>query len=74
MRETINEILIEILELDNANVELINREKNATWDSIKHLEIIMAIEEEFDIRFTATEVTAVKTIQDLYEYVEKKLV
>ncbi|MBG9755862.1 hypothetical protein ABD89_07895 [Lysinibacillus sphaericus] len=63
-----------MLELDNANVELINREKNATWDSIKHLEIIMAIEEEFDIRFTATEVTAVKTIQDLYEYVEKKLV
>lgn len=74
MRETINEILIEILELDDANVELLDREKNATWDSIKHLEIIMAIEEEFDIRFTATEVTSIKNIRDLYEYVEKKLV
>lgn len=74
MRETINEILIEILELDDANVELLDREKNATWDSIKHLEIIMAIEEEFDIRFTAAEVTAIKNIRDLYEYVEKKLV
>ncbi|QGG50061.1 acyl carrier protein [Lysinibacillus pakistanensis] len=74
MKETINEIVIEILELDEASEELLDREKNATWDSIKHLEIIMAIEEEFDIRFTATEVTAVKNIQDLYAYVEKKLV
>lgn len=73
MKETINEIIVDILELDSANEEQMNREKNAGWDSIKHLEIIMAIEEEFDIRFTASEVTQVKNVTDLYTMIEAKV-
>ncbi|WP_286925718.1 MULTISPECIES: acyl carrier protein [Lysinibacillus] len=73
MKETINEIIIEILELDAVNEEQMDREKNAGWDSIKHLEIIMAIEEEFDIRFTASEVTQVKNVTDLYTMIEAKV-
>ncbi|MGG2053153.1 acyl carrier protein [Lysinibacillus pakistanensis] len=73
MKETINEIIVDILELDSANKVQMDREKNAGWDSIKHLEIIMAIEEEFDIRFSSAEVTKVKNVTDLYTIVEEKV-
>lgn len=73
MKETINEIIVEILELEVANEELMNRENNVGWDSIKHLEIIMAIEEEFDIRFSSSEVTNIKDVTDLYRMVEEKI-
>jgi len=73
MKKTINEIIVETLELDAVNEGQMDREKNAGWDSIKHLEIIMAIEEEFDIRFTASEVTKVKNATDLHSMVEEKV-
>lgn len=46
--------------------------KNAGWDSIKHLEIIMAIEEEFDIRFSSAEVTKVKKMLQIYTQLLRK--
>lgn len=73
MKETINEIIVEILELDADNEEQMDREKNAEWDSIKHLEIIMAVEEEFDIRFSSVEVTKIKNVIDLHSMVEEKV-
>ena len=73
MKETINEIIAEILELEVTNEELMDRENNSGWDSIKHLEIIMAIEEEFDIRFSSSEVTNVKGVTDLWRMVEEKV-
>lgn len=73
MKQQINEILAEILELDEINESLFDRESNATWDSLKHLEIIMAIEEEFDIRFSASEVTEVMNAGDIYNLVDVKI-
>lgn len=73
MKQQINEIVAGILEVNSSETNLFDRESNSTWDSLKHLEIIMAIEEEFDIRFSTTEVTNIKTAADLYELVNRKL-
>ena len=35
------------------------------WDSFKHIEIVLAIEERFDIKLSAREVDRVKTVGDL---------
>lgn len=73
LKETINEIIADILELEGSDESLFSRESNTTWDSIKHLEIIMAVEEEFDIRFSTTEVTDVKNASDIFVLVNEKL-
>ncbi|MEC1715547.1 acyl carrier protein [Schinkia azotoformans] len=73
IKQKIDEILQEVFEIESVDESLLSRESNATWDSLKHLEIIMAIEEEFDIRFSAIEVTEVVNASDLYKIVEKKL-
>lgn len=71
MIEKIKEILNEVLETADEN--LYNRETNAEWDSIKHLELIMSIEEEFEVRFTSKEVADIKSIEHIIEFLREKL-
>jgi acyl carrier protein len=41
------------------------------WDSLTHLELIAAVEEEFDIRFTFNEVMQFNTIGDMLVVIER---
>jgi len=40
-------------------------------DSLDAVELIMAIEEEFDIEIDDTAATKIKTVQDILDYLEK---
>jgi acyl carrier protein len=43
------------------------------WDSISHIDLIVAIEREFRVRFTTAEVGGMKNVGELELLVEKKL-
>lgn len=40
------------------------------WDSLMHMRLVMEIEEEYDIEIPIDEVPNIKTLKDLYKYVE----
>jgi acyl carrier protein len=42
------------------------------WDSLNHIDLIVAIEKKFKIKFTTREVTGLKTVGDLAELIAKK--
>ena len=42
------------------------------WDSLNHIDMIVAIESEFKIRFTTAEVTSLKNVGELMALVDKK--
>ncbi|HWE85513.1 MAG TPA: acyl carrier protein [Terracidiphilus sp.] len=42
------------------------------WDSLSHINLIVAIEKEFRIRFTTAEVAALKNVGELEALVETK--
>jgi|HigsolmetaAR203D_1030402.scaffolds.fasta_scaffold00453_31 acyl carrier protein len=46
------------------------REEVAAWDSLKHLEIIFVLEEEFGIRISAEQAADIRGSQDLVDLVE----
>jgi acyl carrier protein len=48
-------------------------ENDLLADSLDVMEVIMEIEEEFDIYILDEDVDEIKTVGDLIEYVEKKL-
>ena len=52
---------------ENASVETING-----WDSLKQMNIIVAIEEEFDIQFNEEESILSNSYQTLLELIKKK--
>ncbi len=42
------------------------------WDSLTHIDLIVAIEKEFKIKFSTAEVTGMKNVGDLLNLIERK--
>lgn len=43
------------------------------WDSLTHINLIVAIEKSFKIRFTTAEVTGMKNVGDLLSAITRKV-
>ena len=56
---------------------LITAESNAAtvedWDSLAHIVLIFAIEQEFEIKFALGELEAMKNVGDMVELMQTKL-
>ncbi len=50
-----------------------NINKEGFWDSLKKVEIIIALEDEFDITFTQEEIAGMKTISNINDCLAGKL-
>jgi acyl carrier protein len=42
------------------------------WDSLTHIDLIVAIEKAFKIKFSTAEVTGMKNVEDLLSLIERK--
>ena len=49
-----------------------NASEISEWDSLMHINLIAAIEQEFDIKFSVSEVTNLKNVGEIIEAVAKK--
>lgn len=45
----------------------------ATWDSLTHINLIVAVEKEFRIRFTTAEVSGLKNVGEMEVLINAKL-
>lgn len=67
-------IILKELELDDFDI---NESTSASmvpgWDSLKHIRVIMAIEEAFDIRFRTLEVIRLKNVGELQTLIDRKI-
>ena len=70
--ETIRDIIVEQLSVDPSLVtEDTNLMKDLEADSLDAVEIIMAIESQFDIEIPDEEAEKFPTVEDLVEYVDE---
>jgi acyl carrier protein len=62
--------------LDNSRLNL-TRESNASnvagWDSLAHINLISAIEQQFAISFTLGELQELKNVGEMIDLMERKL-
>ena len=62
--------------LDNSRLNL-TRESNASnvagWDSLAHINLISAIEQQFGISFTLGELQELKNVGEMMDLMERKL-
>ena len=72
MFEKIRDIIVEQLDLDDADSLTMETslKDDLDADSLDAVEVIMAIEEEFDIEIPEEEDENFKTIGDIVEYIE----
>ncbi len=71
--EKIKEIIVDQLSVDESMVALeTNLMKDLEADSLDAVEIIMAIEEEYDIEIPDEEAEKFQTVGDIVKYVEEQ--
>ena len=69
--EKVKEIIVKELKLDAAKVTMdANLEADLGADSLDAVEVIMALEEEFDLEFSDDAATSIKTVGDIVRYIE----
>lgn len=72
--EKVNEVLKDVLDLEDL---VIDDETTANdvdeWDSLNHISIISAIEDEFGISFNMTEVVNFQNVGDMVDKIMEKI-
>ncbi len=73
MLNKVIEILAEKLDKDASEIEATAKIKDDLGaDSLDMVEIVMEIEEEFDVEVEDADTASIITVQDIVDYVEKK--
>jgi acyl carrier protein len=67
----IQDIFRQVFDDDNLAVSSnTGHEQIAGWDSVAQVKLVLALEEEFSIRFTMDEVSSMTTVDDFVKAVE----
>lgn len=72
MKETVISLLADILRKGKDELAAKSGEKDV-WDSLQKVEIILALESEFDVVLEGEEIASLATIDDIVELLEKKV-
>ena len=71
IEKKLKKIMSIVFTIDESKIDINTSNQNVeAWDSLKHLSLILAIEDEFNIRFTNKETTLIndfKTIMDILQ-------
>lgn len=71
LREKVKEVMSFVLKMQNISdeIEQANCDK---WDSLRHLNLIVELEDVFDISFDPEEIAKMKDLDSICEIVKKK--
>jgi acyl carrier protein len=70
----IKRVMADILDLDAALIrEDTSAENVPNWDSANHLQLVLALEEEFSISFDVTEIEVMFSYFDIVQMIQSKL-
>ena len=74
IRERTQKVFKEIFEDPTLVVsEQTKAEDIPKWDSLSHISLILALEEEFDVQFSSEEVTSMTCVGDLFAVLERRM-
>jgi len=68
LKKDIKKIICELLEIDNISDDLI-RDDLDKWDSLKHIEIVFALEESFDVTFDRDSLQNLNSVNSIYDQI-----
>jgi acyl carrier protein len=74
MEQRIREMLSDVLGLGVRDIHLsTSRANTAAWDSLKHIEIVMALEAEFGVSLSVEEIEAINSVNDILRTLQAKV-
>ena len=74
MREKLFEILSAVLEIPQDDISSdLTAENVESWDSLKHLNIVLTVEQEFGVAFTDEDILNMLSVQGIMDQIEFRL-
>lgn len=71
--EKLNEIFIDVLDLDEVELtDETSADDIDEWDSLSHIQLIVAIEKEFGLKFTSKEIMSWKNVGEMIDCILSK--
>lgn len=71
--EKVRQIAADVLQVPDETITLFSSpESIETWDSVQHLNLVLALEREFQLQFDPEEMDQMRTIGDIASIVEKR--
>lgn len=74
LEELVRASIVVALKLETVNLGDIHRREVASWDSLKHVELIFLMEDQFDIQFDEYEMTEMNSLSKIVDILESKIV
>ena len=73
MKDKVKEILATILEINQAEInETFSQQTCSNWDSLNHLNLIIALEEEFNVSFDPEEISLMTDINRIIVHINNR--
>ena len=73
MKDRIKKVLSEVLDLELSEVnDEFSQKTCGKWDSLNHLNIVIAFEEEFDISLEPEEISIMTNFKKIKEIIKRK--
>ena len=70
----VNDIFIDVLDNDKIKLEPSTTAKDIEeWDSLTHIQLIVAIEKKFKIRFISSEINSWENVGQMLDAIEKRV-
>lgn len=70
----IQDVMLDVLDLDDLKLTEDTTAKDVEgWDSLSHLRLIVAVEQDFGLKFTTGEIERFKNIGDMVSTIDSKL-
>ena len=70
----VNDIFIDVLDNEDIKLESATMAKDIEeWDSLNHIQLVVAIEKQFKLRFTSSEINSWKNVGEMCQAIEKSL-
>lgn len=72
IQEAVADLLSISLERQVAREEPVTRESDPKWDSLKHVQLILLLEEHFGVQFSEEEMRALRSSDEIVRAIEEK--
>jgi len=70
----IKQIMADVLDLNPMSVDDSTCQDRVTsWDSLNHIQLVLALEQEFEVSFEVGEIEAMLSYPDIRQVLERKL-
>ena len=70
----LNEIFIDVLDLDEVELtDATSANDIEEWDSLSHIQVIVAVEKTFGIKFTSLEIMKWKNVGEMVDSILEKI-